>query len=94
MTPQWRGLINGTIVYIVFGVIAMVCQMFISNVNKPSVPRPRGLLRPVDWWLDHMTCAVHACVGTRGFASGFYALCSAHAMCVLAWADYIGCRLS
>jgi hypothetical protein len=35
MTPQWRGLINGTMVYIVFGVIAMVCQMFISNVNKP-----------------------------------------------------------
>ncbi len=35
MTPQWRGLVNGTVVYILFGVIAMVCQMFISNVNKP-----------------------------------------------------------
>lgn len=35
MTPQWRGLINGTIIYIVLGVVAMVCQMFISSVNKP-----------------------------------------------------------
>ncbi len=27
-------------------------------------------------------CRARACEGTRGFASGFYASCSAHAMCV------------
>jgi hypothetical protein len=35
MTPQWRGLINGTIIYIVLGVVAGFCQMFVSKNNKP-----------------------------------------------------------
>ena len=35
MTPQWRGLVNGTIIYIVLGFIAGFCRMFVSKTNQP-----------------------------------------------------------
>lgn len=35
MTPQWRGLVNGTIVYLVLGAIAMGCRMMINKTNQP-----------------------------------------------------------
>eukprot|EP00283_Hemiselmis_rufescens_P010043 CAMPEP_0173434270 /NCGR_PEP_ID=MMETSP1357-20121228/12408_1 /TAXON_ID=77926 /ORGANISM="Hemiselmis rufescens, Strain PCC563" /LENGTH=90 /DNA_ID=CAMNT_0014399091 /DNA_START=93 /DNA_END=365 /DNA_ORIENTATION=- len=35
MTPQWRGLINGTVVYIALGVVAM---FFVVCVSRPAKP--------------------------------------------------------
>jgi hypothetical protein len=35
MTPQWRGLINGTVIYVALGVIAMFFVVCISKPNKP-----------------------------------------------------------
>ena len=35
MTPQWRGLVNGTIIYIVLGVIAFFLKMMVSKPNQP-----------------------------------------------------------
>lgn len=40
MTPQWRGLINGTVIYIALGVIGMFFVVCVSKPNKPSVPSP------------------------------------------------------
>jgi hypothetical protein len=35
MTPQWKGLINGTVIYLALGVIAMFFVVCISKPNKP-----------------------------------------------------------
>jgi hypothetical protein len=35
LTPQWRGLINGTVIYIVFGCIALCFFVCISKSNRP-----------------------------------------------------------
>lgn len=35
MTPQWKGLINGTVIYIALGIIAMFFVVCISKPNKP-----------------------------------------------------------
>jgi hypothetical protein len=37
MTPQWRGLFNGSVIYLVLGVVALACSTFISKTNKPWV---------------------------------------------------------
>ena len=35
MTPQWRGLVNGTVIYIAFGVFGLFFVVCISKPNKP-----------------------------------------------------------
>jgi hypothetical protein len=35
MPPQWKGLINGTVIYLALGVIAMFFVVCISKPNKP-----------------------------------------------------------
>ncbi|KAJ1487011.1 ATP synthase subunit H-domain-containing protein [Baffinella frigidus] len=35
MTPQWRGLVNGSVIYIAFGVFGLFFVVCISKPNKP-----------------------------------------------------------
>ncbi|EKX40566.1 hypothetical protein GUITHDRAFT_113352 [Guillardia theta CCMP2712] len=35
MTPQWRGLVNGTVIYIALGIVALCFVVCISKPNKP-----------------------------------------------------------
>ena len=38
MQPQWRGLVNGTVIYLALGTFALFFVVCISKPNKPCVP--------------------------------------------------------
>jgi hypothetical protein len=41
MTPQWSGLVNGTLIYLVLGAAAMCFVVCVSKQAKPCVALPR-----------------------------------------------------
>ncbi len=83
MPPQWKGLINGTVIYLALGVIAMFFVVCISKPNKPWDILPLSFHAPPEkdcvsffgtneqkyeiWIVMGMA---HACSGTP-----FYACC-------------------
>lgn len=40
MTPQWTGLVNGTLIYFVLGAIAMCFVICVTKQAKPCVALP------------------------------------------------------